>query len=350
MNSQNTITLFKVLAIGLFGITILAQKSVAGPSAKPKYIVIQNVATEKTRVYELCYQFEGCAHKLVFESDMLVGKRDEGDARTLLGVYKINNWVKFYEDGNKKYPSWYDPNYPMPPKAGESARKWFKDKYMPGGNGDMRGAFGWYAATVEPNAYGQWMHGTIGWGADKDEFLNRAKKGFVSIFVDLRSHGCTRHENRAIAYLHHLVPVGTPLIKVYAEETVDDPSLSRYEDQRNPMLFNYALTKDQVRSKKADSSEYYVVMSKINSGLISQADILEQGSYLVDRLPTVHRINEDKSAKSGKSGDVYEVGRKNFRGVFSVDSGRFANYQHPQGLNVGGYQDLLNLPDIVKVK
>lgn len=319
-------------------------------TAKPKYVVIQNVATEKTRVYELCYTAPGCAHKMVFETDMLVGKREEGDTRTLLGTYRISKWVKFYEDGKKLYPSWYDPSYPMPPSAGDSARKWFKEKYMPNGLGEMRGAFGWYAALAEPNAYGQWMHGTIGWGSDGDEFISRAKKGFVSIFVDLRSHGCTRHENRAIAYLNSFVPAGTPLLKVYAEESADDASLSRYASQKAPVLFNFALTRDQVRSAKADSIEYSVVMAKINKGLITKNDVLETGEYLADRYPTIMPINEKKSAKSGLSGDVYEVGRQNFRGTFSVDTGRFANYVHPQGLNVGGDQSLLSLPDIVKVK
>lgn len=340
---------FKFTSLSSALMLALSFQAQAAP-AKPKYVVIQNVATEKTRVYELCYATPGCAHKMVFETDMLVGKREEGDTRTLLGTYRISQWVKFYEDGKKLYPSWYDPSYPMPPEADDSARKWFKEKYMPNGVGEMRGAFGWYAAHVEPNAYGQWMHGTIGWGSNGDEFISRAKKGFISIFVDLRSHGCTRHENRAIAYLNSLVPAGTPLLKVYAEERVDDVSLSRYASQKAPVLFNFALTRDQVRSTKADSIEYSVVMAKINKGIITKNDILETGEYLADRYPTILPINEKKSAKSGLSGDVYEVGRQNFRGTFSVDTGRFANYVHPQGLNVGGDQSLLSLPDIVKVK
>lgn len=270
----------------LTGLSLIASFATQSASAqqtaingsKPKYIVIQNIATEKTRVYELCYQYDGCPHKLVFESDMLVGKRNKDEAHTILGVFTIDAWTKFYQDGNGTYPSWYDSNYPMPPKPGSGGRAWFKSKYMPGGKGEMRGAFGWYTATVSPNASGQWMHGTIGWGSDGDAFLARAKGGFLSIFVDLRSHGCTRHENRAIAYLQSLVPAGTPLVKIYAEERMDDPSLARYEDQKAQYMFNYALTKDQVRSKKPDSIEYSVVMNKINKGIISKNDILEQGT------------------------------------------------------------------------
>lgn len=315
-----------------------------------KYFIIQNVATEKNRVYEKCSEYPGCPHKLVFETDMLVGK-DKDDTRTILGVFKINNWVKFYQDKAAKYPSWYDPNYPKTPAPDSSSRDWMKNKYMPNGEGDVRGAFGWYAATLEPNAFGQWMHGTIGWGSDGDKFINKAKKGFIAFFADLRSHGCSRHENRAIAYLRHLVSIGTPVIKVYAEEKISDASLARYESQKAPILFNYILTKDQVRANNSDSIEYSVVQEKLNKGLITENDILEQGSYLADRYPTVQAINEDKSAKSGKSGDVYDIGREKFRGVFLIDEGRLVNYRHPSELNVGGDQAFKDmLPEIIVVK
>lgn len=351
MNKKTIINISKAISLSAALIVSFSVQDASAQSSKskPKYLVIQNIATEKTRVYELCYAAPGCAHKMVFETVMLAGKRNEESQQTILGTYRISEWVKFYQDGNKTYPSWYDPALPMPPEADKAATKWFKDKYMPNG-GEMRGAFGWYAAMAEPNAFGQWMHGTIGWGADEDKFINRAKHGFFSLFADLRSHGCTRHENRAIAYLQYLVPAGTPLIKVYAEEVADDASLSRYADQQNQLLFNYALTKADVRSSKAASSEYSVTMAKIAKGEIKQEDILEQGSYLVDRVPTINSINTKKSAKSGLSGDVYEVGRENFRGTYSVDTGRFANYVHPTQLKVGGDQSLLSLPDIVKTK
>lgn len=349
MKRQTIINFSKTIGLSMaLIVNFTVQEASAQSKSKPKYIVIQNIATEKTRVYEICYTTPGCAHKMVFETVMLAGKRNEENQQTILGTYRISQWVKFYQDNAKNYPSWYDPALPMPPEAGKAATKWFKDKYMPNG-GEMRGAFGWYAALAEPNAFGQWMHGTIGWGSDEDKFINRAKKGFFSLFADLRSHGCTRHENRAIAYLNYLVPAGTPLIKVYAAEVADDPSLSRYADQQAQLLWNFALTRDQVRSSKAASIEYSVTMGRIAKGEIKQEDILEQGSYLVDRVPTVNGFT-GKSAKSGLSGDVYEIGRENFRGTYSVDTGRFANYVHPTQLNVGGDQSLLSLPDIVKTK
>lgn len=346
---KNTmINLTKTLGLGAALVLNFSVQEAQAQKAKPKYVVIQNIATEKTRVYELCYTAPGCPHKMVFETVMLAGKRNEPNQQTILGTYRISQWVKFYQDNAKNYPSWYDPALPMPPEPDKGATKWFKDKYMPNG-GEMRGAFGWYAAHVEPNAFGQWMHGTIGWGSDEDKFINRAKKGFFSIFADLRSHGCTRHENRAIAYLHYLVPAGTPLIKVYAAEVADDPSLSRYADQKAQLIWNFALTRDQVRSSKAASIEYSVTMGRIARGEIKQEDILETGSYIVDRIPTVNGFT-GKSAKSGLSGDVYEIGQGNFRGTYSVDTGRLTNYVHPKQLNVGGDQSMLSLPDIVKNK
>lgn len=348
MNKKTILTLTKTIGLSLALAVNFSAHDAQAQSSKPKYMVIQNIATEKTRVYEVCYTSPGCPHKMVYETVMLAGKRNEESQQTILGAYRISRWVKFYQDGNKNYPSWYDPALPMPPKANSGAGKWFRNKYMPNG-GEMRGAFGWYAALTEPNASGQWMHGTIGWGADEDTFINRAKSGFLSVFADLRSHGCTRHENRAIAYLNYLVPAGTPLFKVYAAEVADDPSLSRYANQKSQILFNYALTRDQVRASNPASIEYSVTMSRIAKGEIKQEDILEQGSYIVDRVPTVNGFT-GKSAKSGLSGDVYEIGRHNFRGTFSVDTGRLANYSHPSQLKVGGDQNLISLPDIVKTK
>ena len=204
-----------------------------------KYFIVENIASEKTRIYEKC-GFEpervpngdytkapaNCAHKLVFQTNNVVGRATQDDMRTDLGVQMIRHWYKFYETPGL-YPSYYKDGYPDVPSGGFG--QWTRKKAMPNGQGEMRGAFGWYTAVMEPQSNGQWTHGTVGRGSDGDKFISKAHGNIITWFTDIRSHGCTRHENRAIAYMQSIIPEGATLIKIYAKEALSDESLSKYQ-------------------------------------------------------------------------------------------------------------------------
>lgn len=314
-----------------------------------KYFIIQNIATEKMRIYEKCIDLPGCAHHLVFETDMVVGKLStDHDLWTRVGTYKVDKWVKFYEDSGENYPSWYDPNYPATPGPGGSYGNWASASTMPKGQGALRGAFGWYAAMLSPNPYGQWIHGTIGWGSDGDKFIQQTRGFFANIFSDPRSHGCTRLENRAVAYVQSFITPGTDVFRVYAKEDAVDDSLKNYQSQKNPVQFSFILTSDQVRKDNPNSSAKSAVESRLRDGKISSTDILEEGSYLASQYPTVMQITGQR-ASSGKSGDTYSLGQAAFHGALLVDHGRFSGYDHPEAMPRGGVAgDKAVLPDYIK--
>jgi hypothetical protein len=342
----------KILLAALMGTSILActskevakntnvNREVAQVDPARKYFIIQNIATEKTRVYEKCQEdpstkvcVNGTKNRLVFESEMVVGG---DDLRSDVGVQNISHWVKFYEDYESRYPSWYDPNYPATPTGG--FKKWLKSSAMPNKKGEMRGAFGWYTAIMNPTRTGQWIHGTVGWGEDEDHFIKVAHgKGvigfFGKLFSDMRSHGCTRHENRAIAYLQALAPAGTALIKIYAKESLADASLARYESQKNPFIWQWILTKEDVRSKTPKTS----TASEVQARGVPENMILDEGTYSVDQYPTVQAIT-NKGAKSGLSGDSYSLfDNSPPQGLFLVDEGVITqDYRHPSGIKVDG--------------
>ena len=313
-----------------------ANAAIAGSPSR--YVVIQNVATERTRVYERCTSAPGCANKLVMETEMVVGRSTkEGNFLTRLGRYKITDWVKFYQDNADHYPSWYDPNYPAAPKPGASGSAWKSKKIMPGGKGDMRGAIGWYAGLIAPNADYQWIHGTIGWGSDGTKFIEMTRNTLLNFFANPRSAGCTRLENRAVAYARDLLPVGTEIIRVYAREGLRDATRARYQNQAQAKIWEFILTKEGVRQKGAATSEKNAVLARG----VSQDLILETGSYSVDQYPNAVPLKEDAGWKSrikGKSGNTYNVDDNAFKGYFLVDDGTFVDYQHPTGLEVGGYE------------
>lgn len=310
-----------------------------------KYFIVQNVATERTRVYLKCEEDEsknclpGTKNRLVYETEMVVGGGKD-ETRTNVGVQNIAYWEKFKQTEGR-YPSWYDPSYPATPPPDSGFKKWFKKSAMPNGEGQMRGAFGWYTTHMEPSDSGQWMHGTIGWGSDGSKFIDiahgKGALGFLgNLFSDLRSHGCTRHENRAIAYLQNLLPAGTALIKIYAKEELRDGELKRYESQKEPIHWEYILTKEDVRSTNPRSSD----AAKVRARGVSKDMILEEGSYDADQYPTVVEIS-GRSAKSGKSGDSYKLFRNEGPfGVFYVDEGVVtSDYRHPAGVDYEGISD-----------
>lgn len=342
----------------------LSERSLSVASSA-KYFVVQNVATEKTRVYERCTTSPGCPHTLVMETEMVVGRPEEGtdkdkDAfKTWLGHAKISEWIKFYQDGAGHYPHWYkagqDPKtIPGPISSSFSptlgSRKWMTR----GKDGEtIYGAFGWYAAKVTPaddrdGMNYQWMHGTMGWGKDGPLAIRMTRGFMLNMVSNPGSSGCTRLENRAIAYLRSLLPVGTDIYRVYAKEA--SRNLGRYAAvQNNPGQWNYILTTLEAQRSGGLEADAQVVSRKG----VSASNILEQGTYDVDRYPTVTALNYNENPSSGKTGDRYKIdsglkkdaANSNFQGYFLVDEGRFVNYKHPSYQATRGRVKTSGLPD-----
>jgi len=345
-----------------------------GPTSK--YFVIQNVATEKTRVYERA-RVPGEPHTLVFETDTVVGRPEEGtkyDPKafiTWLGHTQIADWVKFYSDGAGDYLPWYTAgqkiaDIPKPlshyPTKTLGAARWRRR----GPNGfTIYGAFGWYAARLTPadetGANYQWLHGTIGWGEDEDKAIELTRGFFTNLFTNPGSHGCTRLENRSIAFLRHLLPPGTDIFRVYARESTREREevkdhkvikpLPRYATKyNNPGYWEYILLTDgaqQTNGLTADASTIRGSGLSIRKGV----NFIEQGIFKYDRYPTAARLDYTNSAASGTSGDRYRIDSghqkdpSHFRGYFLVDEGRFVDYQHPDERAVKGKVRVSGLPD-----
>lgn len=336
----------------------LSEKPVAISNAS-KYFVVQNIASEKTRVYERCTTSPSCAHKMIFETDMVVGRPEEGTETdpsaftTWVGHAKISEWVKFYQDGKAHYPHWYRAGQDLrsiPKPISDSfsrllgARKWM----VRGADGEQTiyGAFGWYAAKVTPadeqeGMNYQWMHGAIGWGKDGSLAIQATRAALMNMISNPGSSGCTRLENRAIAYLRTLLPVGTDIYRVYAREGSRD--MSRYGGLENsPAKWNYILTTNEAQKSGGLEADAESLIRKAIT--IDASNFIERGSYDVDRYPTVAGLNYQEMPSSGKSGDRYKIdsGLKkdawstNFQGYYLVDEGRFVDYQHPRWENSKG--------------
>ncbi|WP_127714155.1 L,D-transpeptidase [Halobacteriovorax sp. HLS] len=318
---------------------------------KGKYFVIQNLATERLRVYEnICNAQKVCNHKMVMETEMAVGENTK-ETRSIVGSFRITDWWKFYQDHAGHYPSWYRDSYPEPPKAGSGFLKWFKSRYMPvigdDRKGDMRGAFGWYTAWVGPNHHSQWTHGTIGWGSDKDKLIKATKKFSINLIANPRSSGCSRLNNEAIAYLRELLPVGTPIIKVYAKEALLDKNRSKYTFEHDS--WDYILTKNNAYSTTNFSADKSSVLSRG----VGKDRWIEEGTFSVDNYPTMYNFTpgEDLSsreAKTSTSGNVYRVDEDKMKGIYYVDAGLLENYSHPKTEEIvkGGFRNEL-APDYV---
>ncbi|MBT3236312.1 MAG: L,D-transpeptidase [Bdellovibrionales bacterium] len=314
-----------------------------------KYFMIQNIATEKIRVYRKECNQQRCNHKMIFEANMAAGEDVDG-VRTNVGSYRITYWWKFYEDGKQHYPSWYAPGYPKLPKPGKGFLSWFKKRRMPkveGGKvGIMRGAFGWYTAYVGPNNHSQWTHGTLGWGADKDKFILKTKKYWTNVFVNPRSSGCSRTDNEAIAYLREILPLGTPIIKIYAYEELMDQTLSRYSE--HTPTWNYILTKEGAQTNGPSSDR-----NKVLTRGVRPDQIIEEGSYAIDQMPTptTFTVKSEFRRKIGQSGNVYGVEPADMHGVFYIDTGLVRGYRHPTDARIlrGGYKDEL-VPSFIEYK
>ena len=286
-----------------------------------KIFVVTNIATEKVRVYKRCEASENCVNKIIFEQDVVVGEDDDG-TKTNLGHYRVTNWEKFYETPGL-YPAWYKEGYPSVPGPKSSMSSWFDSSFMPSQQGAMRGAFGWYTAKIGPNPSGQWMHGTAGWGQDKQNFIlfkNSFVGAITNIFKAIRSHGCTRIDNESIAYLRTIVPVGATYVKIYAQEAYRNEKIG---ESKKTGTWSYIMTKKQNEIAERNS---------VLKGGTSESAWIEQGT--LSYLQTATAV-----AANSKGSDVYDIGSSSFNGYFIVDEGTVVDYQHPKQLQVGGYTD-----------
>lgn len=340
-----------------------------------KYFVVVNIATETLRLYERVCPDNSCPHKMLMETEVVVGedvnhaKEEKGKGRSILGSYRVTGWTKFYQDPEGHYPAWYRDGYPDMPPADANWNDWFSRKVMPidengKREGKMRGAFGWYTAFVTPEAYGQWTHGTLGWGADKDKFIKRVKKTLINVISDPRSSGCTRNNNEAIAFIRQMIEVGAPIIKIYAKEEILDPTLSNYPQPTTP--WNYVLTKS--KNQAVDRSDVMKALGVTDADLDSYwaaklaggemildpksplSQVIEVGTYDRDTHPDViaYTPGEDLSKferKIGRKGNVYGIKSNEMHGVFYIDAGLLDGYAHPDSvLEWAGFADEMTPP------
>ncbi len=333
LETKGSIAKGSVVFIGLSFLDKSPPKLSGDRASAARFFVVTNVATEKVRIYQRCAEGEGCVNRMVLQTDVVAGEDDDG-TRSILGNMRIASWVKFYEDGKRQYPAWFKPSYPPVPGPDDSQSAWLSSSVMPGGQGAARGAFGWYTATMAPNADGQWMHGTYGWGKNKQEFIH-FKDGFwgkvVNLFHSIRSHGCTRVDNEGIAFIRHMLPVGTPSIKIYAREGLRDASRSGYS--KGKKSWSYILTKvgfGSTRNQGADRNEVLAAGTP-------KSQWIEEGNYLVNAYPSATPFNP--SSGNSENGNLYDISPNEFRGTFLVDEGTTIGYQHPASLRVGGYSD-----------
>ncbi len=297
-----------------------------GEQQASQYFLIQNIATEQTRLYRKCSPTsDNCQHELILETENVIGDNTE-DTRTWLGSFKITHWFKFYEDSDGRYPAWYDPRYLNPPTATDPLAWWFARSFLPktaGPNAEIRGAFGWFAAYLAPDVSAQWIHGTFGWGSQKKLPLQNT-----------RSHGCTRFDNESVAYLRHMLRLGTPVLRIYAKEEKEESGSSNSNLNSNPKSqWQYILTKDDAQSDQNEDIDRDHILSLG----IPQKRWLEQGIY---------DINASSQARNG---NPYKITEKEFSGKFLVSEGRVtADYRHPKSLAWGGYRDKLIPNEMIK--
>lgn len=300
-----------------------ASASASATGGEDRFVIV-NVATEMIRLYRRCHAPEACKNKMLMQFHGTVGNNSDG-MRSDVGTYKTTHWTKFYED-RPEYAGWYRPGYPALPKIG-SRGAWISHSASPPGFTSTRGAFGWYTVFVGPNNDGQWMHGTIGWGEDKSNFVRFQDSflgGIVGIFAKLGSHGCTRLSNEAIAYMRSNYPVGSYLMKVYAREAVKDPSLAGYPKAGDLGHFPYILT--TVGYGKNNSAHEVAARDVVIADGTPSTEYLDQGTFDYIQTPSI------------ASGDHYHLG--DMQGVLNVDEGTMSSdYKIPVSdkLHVGGY-------------
>jgi hypothetical protein len=311
-------------------------------NSRDKYFMIQNIATQKVRLYRNCVSKDAqgeCVHKMVLETDMTAGEdTPDKSRRTILGSYRLEKWFKFYEDHAGFFPSYYAPGLPNLPKAGASLEDWMSPKLLPKKGGVMRGSFGWYTAYLEPNANNQWTHGTFGRGKDGSKFIELVKDPSNENLQDVRSQGCTRVENQAIALFREILPPGTRILKIYAKEGYGSSNLDRYKTSA-PAQWSWVLTK-----KNGDDAPKSGMKYAPSKG--HEDEILDRGVYTLDQMPTAIPLDPKSNGRNEENGNVYNLPESSLKGVFLIDEGRIAGYSHPKELKVGGMSDH-SLPSVV---
>lgn len=375
----------KALTSAYISLTLLSQSQETAsnsddgaPQENSKYFVIQNLATEKTRVYKRCLTAPGCSHEMIFETEMVIGKPEEGPGlKTRVGKGLIADWIKFY--GNDHYPPWYMPTdeqgngklrIPAPGNLGVlKSLEWFNKDYMDSEyknvSQPMKGAFGWYMAKLYPEdaVDYQWLHGTLGWGADGGKAIDVTRGVVANLVSNPGSHGCTRLENQAIAFMRSFLPIGTPIYRIYAREAMAQAPVLKKKwkfifpeyvrvDQKEPGQWNWILTKMGAQKSMGLTADAGKVKE---AGLADNAaQVIEKGTYVYDRTPDAQGIDFSKEEFSGKSGDRYLLANEDtdnlhlFVGYFLVDVGLLDHYQHPndRSIIIGGMPEFRNsVPD-----
>ena len=338
-----------------------------------KIFVIQNIATEKIRVYERCDTDINCPHRLILEADMVVGRPEEGSDNdpyayvTQLGHSKIKSWVKFYQDRNAHYPHWYKEGQSLesiPPKAPKNksgqatadlawGRKWMT-------NETIYVAFGWYAAILTPSNKDtgvnfQWIHGTIGWASDQNAPIRLTRTWLLNVISNPGSSGCTRLSNDVISYLRHILPVGSDIFRIYSKEATREKTclktgflggckqeniLSAYTQQKESLKWNYTMLTNEAQKTNGLTADSMTI-EQLGIPVVDGVNLIEKGIAEIDQYPNPVGLNYLKSASSGESGDRYSIDDgtnedSNFKGVYLVDEGRFIDYQHPMSESKNG--------------
>lgn len=340
-----------------------------------KYFVVVNIATETLRMYERICEEKVCHNKMIFETEVVVGedvnhpKDQSGKGRSILGSYRVIGWSKFYQDSAGHYPAWYRKGYPETPGPDAKWNAWFSRKIMPLNDdgkvhGVMRGAFGWFTAFTEPEPFGQWTHGTIGWGSDKDKYIKKVKTPLINVVSDPRSSGCTRNNNEAIAFIREMIDIGAPIIKIYAKEKIFDSELSNYPNETAE--WNYVMTKNKshvvdredvlnLLGVSSHDLDVFWEAKKAGGELILDPEsplnqVLEAGSYVYDAHPDAITYSPGENLgkferKLGRKGNVYGVKDKNMHGIFYIDTGLLDDYNHPDEiLETSGFEDEVTPP------
>lgn len=290
------------------------------------YFVVQNIATEKLRLYKTGEN--GASHKLVLETDMVVG-HDSKSHRSILGQFEIVRWVKFYEDQDALYPSYYNPRYPRLPQAGSSFSAWLSESLLPQKSGRVRGLYGWFTAILGPNADNHGMYGTWGWGSDGDRMIRALRSAKWDNDLRIASRGGSRVENRAIALLRELLVPGSKVIKIYAREAYSRPEAQIHANGQIGS-WQWALTSEGINETNgARAGRNSVLARSVPANMI-----LEEGVYKFNQTPTAVPVRNMKNPHT--SGNTYRLPNTSLKGVFLVDSGRLVDYRHPRELEIGG--------------
>lgn len=283
---------------------------------------VLNIATEMLRLYEKCDGSACRGHRLVHEISMLAGPNLAG-RRTWLGEYRVHSWHQFYADAAGDYPSFWQPGYPALPRARASLSDWLATSLLPDGKGKQRGNFGWFTAKLAPEADGQWLQGTWGWSEDGDRFIRLAKAAVDDPSRDVQTHGCTRVDNVSIAFLRRMLPVGAIVVRVYAREKLVAPLSAA------------------ARSAAAARAP------KLPWNLEADALFQEAAQASGAALRGEYQLNQTASAVPLAQGNKYGVAPEKMRGFYLVDQGLFENYDHPEGLDVGGDRNRGAVPDML---